>query len=144
MELFLYREYHPLGTNGILVCNNSLVCYTIELPWQDNRRMVSCIPEGRYQLVERYSEKHQFHLLVKGVPDRTLILIHRANHAAKELKGCIAPVTELTAPGKGKGSARAFKVLMRLVFKSISDEEPIWLQISKLPANSSPVKFNTL
>jgi hypothetical protein len=142
MELFIYRDYHPLGTNGILVCNNSLVCYTIELLWQDNRRMVSSVPEGRYQLVERYSEKHRFHLLVKGVPDRTLILIHRANHAAKELKGCIAPVTELTAPGKGKQSARAFNGLMRLVFKSISDEEPVWLQISKLPAHSSHLKFN--
>ena len=142
MELFLYRDYHPLVTNGILVCNNSLVCYTIELPWQDNRRMVSCIPEGRYQLVERYSEKHRFHLLVKGVPDRTLILIHRANHAAKELKGCIAPVTELTAPGKGKQSARAFNGLMRLVFKSISDKEPVWLQISKLSVHSSQLKFN--
>ncbi|WP_290796249.1 DUF5675 family protein [Flavihumibacter sp. UBA7668] len=142
MELLLQRHYHPLGTNGILWHENKILCYTIELPWLQNQRMVSCIPEGRYQLLERYSEKHQSHLMVKGVPDRTLILIHRANNAAKELKGCIAPVSDLTAPGMGKGSVRAFSILMRLVFKSVTHEQPVWLEIGKLPADFSHVKFN--
>lgn len=141
MELFLYRQYHLEGTNGVLVYNNSIICYTIELPWLQNRKMVSCIPEGRYQLVKRFSPRHQHHLLVHGVPNRTLILIHRANNAAKELKGCIAPVTDLVAPGKGKASAQAFKLVMRLVFASFSNEEPVWLQITKLPADSSSLNI---
>lgn len=137
MDLLLQREYHALGTNGILSYDNQFICYTIELPWLQNQRMISCIPEGRYKLVERYSDRHQLHLMVKGVPDRTLILIHRANNAALQLKGCIAPVSELTAPGKGKASARAFNQLMRLVFTISTHEKPVWLQITRLPAHCS-------
>lgn len=143
MDLILQREYHALGTNGILSYGDQFISYTIELPWRNNIRMQSCIPEGRYQLVERFSDRHQLHLMVKGVPDRTLILVHRANDAARQLKGCIAPVSELTAPGRGTASARAFNKLMRLVFKISTHEKPVWLLITKLPAHCSPLKFKS-
>ena len=101
MELEILRMYHEKGTNGILRVNGRMQCYTIELPWKDNKRNQSCIPEGRYLLERRFSERFMAHILVKDVPNRSLILIHPANDAAKELKGCIAPVTALTGNGKG-------------------------------------------
>ena len=101
MELELLRIYHPKGSNGNLSANGVGLCHTIELPWKENKNQVSCIPEGRYELVKRYSAKFKWHLLVKDVPDRVLILIHPANDALKELKGCIAPVFILTEEGKG-------------------------------------------
>lgn len=140
MELLLQRTYNPLGTNGLLTCNDIFIAYTIELPWRNNMPSESCIPEGRYQLEERYSEKHKLHLILRGIPGRTLILIHRANDAGRQLKGCIAPVSELTAPGKGSGSARAFNKLMRLVFKLHPHEKPLWLQIRKMPQDLSRLK----
>jgi hypothetical protein len=33
MELTQVRTYHPLGTNGLWLHEQDLVCYSIELPW---------------------------------------------------------------------------------------------------------------
>ncbi len=132
MELLLQRSYLPSGTNGILSCEDQLICYTIELPWNQNRRWISCVPEDRYQLVLRYSKRHQLHLMLKNVPFRSLILIHKANNALKELKGCIAPVNELTGAGKGKKSDAAFARLIQLVTNCINQGEKVWLRICLL------------
>ncbi|HJW16672.1 MAG TPA: DUF5675 family protein [Flavisolibacter sp.] len=122
MELVLFRTYYTDGTNGTLYINDSLQCYTIELPWVDNLPRVSCIPEGRYELKKRYSPKFKDHLLVKGVPGRSLVLLHPANDALKELKGCIAPVSSLDGEGKGTDSRKAFKKLLQLVYEALEME----------------------
>lgn len=132
MELLLEREYHPSGTNGILSCEERFLCFTIELPWRENIRMISCIPEGLYKLALRFSERHHYHLQVKDVPGRTLILIHKANNALKELKGCIAPVSELLTPGNGKHSLKAFTSLMKKVRGCMDKREQVWLRIKRL------------
>lgn len=132
MELLLERDYHPEATDGILSCEERFLCFTIELPWRENRRLVSCIPEGRYRLVLRFSERHRWHLMLKDVPGRTLILIHKANNALKELKGFIAPVTEQLSPGIGKNSHTAFKMLMKKVRACIDEGERVWLTVKNL------------
>lgn len=132
MELLLEREYHPTGTNGILSVSEQFLCFTIELPWKDNRKMFSCIPEGRYPIALRYSQRHNNHLMLTNVPDRNLILIHKANNALQELKGCIAPVRELEKPGMGKQSTAAFNKLMRVAGDAIRKGEEVWLHITKL------------
>jgi hypothetical protein len=129
MELQLQRSYAASGTNGILTSNDGFICYTIELPWRNNKRGRSCIPEGCYRLVQRYSEKFQWHLHLIDVPGRDLILIHPANHALLELKGCIAPVMEHTAPGEGTHSKRAFYLLMQQVQIAFLELEPVLLTI---------------
>ena len=132
MELLLEREYHSSGTNGILSCRDQFICFTIELPWRNNQRMISCIPEGRYPLALRFSDRHQWHLLVKEVPGRSLILLHKATNALKQLKGCIAPVGELLAPGIGKNSLEAFHSLMLLVRTALETHERVWLTVTNL------------
>ena len=111
MDLVLTRTYLPHGTNGTLRYKGNFQCYTIELPWLHNEQKRSCIPEGRYRLITRYSMKHGTHFMLQGVKDRALILIHPANDALKELQGCIAPVTKLTGEGKGSSSRLAFEKL---------------------------------
>jgi hypothetical protein len=64
MELELIRTYHPLGTNGKILCSGCLLAYSIELPWKDNQAGVSCIPEGRYGLMKRWSPELGRHLQV--------------------------------------------------------------------------------
>ena len=55
-ELVLHRtEYTDKETFGVLFCAGTWVCLTLELPWRDNARNVSCIPEGRYRLERRDS-----------------------------------------------------------------------------------------
>jgi hypothetical protein len=119
MELVIFRTYHTDGVNGVLYANNSFQCYTIELPWEDNNPQHSCIPEGRYELKKRYSTKFGQHLLVENVKGRALILIHPANDALKELRGCIAPVSILKGPGKGLLSRNAFNKVIALVHKAL-------------------------
>jgi hypothetical protein len=129
MELVLKRICHPEGSNGGLYNGAQLVCRTIELPWRDNEPRVSCIPEGRYELLKRYSKKYQWHLLVKGVPGRSYILIHPANVALTELKGCIAPVSAHTGPGRGSQSRIAQAKLHGLVFPALERSEIVYLTI---------------
>jgi hypothetical protein len=61
--------------------------------------------------------------LVTQVPGRSFILIHPANNAALELRGCIAPVLKLTGAGTGNGSHAACNKLLKLVDECIEREE---------------------
>ena len=131
MNLYLKRKYYDNGTEGILTIDQDArpFCYTIELPWIDNERGISCIPAGIYVLQKRYSKRFKWHLHVQDVPDRTLILIHPANDAKKELKGCIAPVLTFGKPGTGSYSRLAFEPLIARVFAAIEAKETIFLII---------------
>lgn len=129
MELELIRTYLPEGTNGSLMHSGLLICSCIELPWRENRHQVSCIPEGRYLLVKRYSPHFQWHFEVKDVPDRDLILIHPANDAELELKGCIAPVTNLVGAGKGLQSRLALERLKELIYPVFDRKETLFIHI---------------
>ena len=131
MELELLRTYDPMGTNGKILLQGKWISYCIELPWKNNHAQVSCIPEGRYELEKRWSPKFLRHLQVMDVKDRDCILIHPANDATHELKGCIAPVSFLTGPGKGSGSRVALKKLTGLVFAALDQSKPVFLTIKK-------------
>lgn len=127
MVLELTRTYFPEGTNGILKCEGKVVCKTIELPWKNNVRRVSSIPEGKYFIKKRYSSKFGWHMEIIGVENRTLILLHPANNALKELNGCIAPVTKLSGPGLGLLSRKAFNRLKDIIYKSLDQNESVEL-----------------
>jgi|SRR5450755_465331 len=129
MELELIRTYYPTGTNGKIQYLGSLMMYSIELPWKENLAQVSCIPEGRYELVKRWSPKFNRHLLVMNVPQRENILIHPANDAMQELKGCIAPVSFLTGVGKGLRSRNALETLISLVYGALDQRDSVFLTI---------------
>jgi len=125
----LIRTYFPEGTNGILLFNGAVICSTIELAWKNNQSRISCIPEGKYQLMKRYSPHFKWHLELKDVPGRHLILIHPANDAITELKGCIAPVCVITGMGKGNFSRIAFKKITSLLFPLLESGSDIFLTI---------------
>ena len=127
MVLELTRTYFPNGTNGKLECKGKSICNTIELPWRENESRVSCIPEGKYFIKKRYSQKFQWHLEVLDVKNRSLILFHPANNALQELNGCIAPVTKLSGPGLGLMSRKAFISLKSMVYKALDKKESIEL-----------------
>lgn len=142
ITLQLQRIYHTRGVNGVLRYNGDIICYTIELPWLDNRTNASCVPEGRYQLVQRQSPKFSNHLWLQQVPGRELILIHPANNAARELRGCIAPVSALTGKGVGEGSRNAMNKLMRRLQPAFALEQQVWLQVESLPVGITPLFKN--
>ena len=68
------------------------MCDTLENPWINNERNISCIPEGEYpvrlRLPRESGTRDYLHLLVQEVPNRDWILFHRGNFP-KDTSGCI-------------------------------------------------------
>lgn len=78
------------ATRGLLTVGD-LVLHTLELPWRDNARNVSCIPSGTYRmdfLPRSASGKYRNVYSVSGVDGRSGILVHNGNIPA-HTHGCI-------------------------------------------------------
>ena len=93
INLLLIRDtFSKNSVIGELFLNGERICDTLENPWQDNQRNISCIPEGVYdvrlRLPRESGTRDYIHLLVKEVPDRDWILFHRGN-TTKDTSGCI-------------------------------------------------------
>jgi len=93
IEATLKREYRDHAvTLGELTLNKDgeeiYVCCTLEPTWADNKRNISCIPAGEYNVVPYSSEKYPGTYEVQGVPGRSKILIHAGNYYTNT-KGCI-------------------------------------------------------
>ena len=93
INLLLLRDtFSEKSTIGELFINKERICDTLENPWIDNQRNISCIPEGEYEvrirLPRESATRDYLHLLVQDVPDRDWILFHRGNFP-KDTSGCI-------------------------------------------------------
>lgn len=128
-EIVLERTYFINSVNGSLSVDGEYICKTIELPWKQNALRVSCIPEGRYRVLDRFSAKFGRHFHIVDVPNRSFILIHPANNALKELAGCIAPVSILTGEGLGGSSVKAMNRLFNKLFEPVNNAQAIWITI---------------
>lgn len=92
------RVYLPGGTLGSLYLDGKLLCKTMELRWQGNRKGISCIPEGSYLTTKEppipandpqgRKERPYWHFRIHDVPGRSGILIHKITYV-KDLQGCI-------------------------------------------------------
>jgi hypothetical protein len=91
-------------------------CFTLELPWLDNKPNVSCIPRGVYQCKKIVSPSLGECINIQGVFGRTYIRIHKGNFT-KQIQGCILVGTSIqfidgdSIPDVG-ASATAFNGLM--------------------------------
>lgn len=63
-------------------------CRSLELPWKNNERQISCIPEGDYWCDPRATPERGNHFIIQGTLPRELILIHTLN-TFRQTKGCI-------------------------------------------------------
>jgi len=96
MRIYLIRyKTSDHGTQGVLIAPE-FKCYTLELPWRNNIRNISCIPEGRYVLRLRESRRFGMSYELLNVMGRSHILIHRGNFAGvrtlnyrSDVEGCI-------------------------------------------------------
>lgn len=79
---------HLNATLGVLCVDGQPTFSTLEDAWNDNERMISCIPCGKYQVVRYNSPKFGECFQVKDVPGRDAILIHAGN-THKDTHGCI-------------------------------------------------------
>jgi hypothetical protein len=101
------------GTPGILVREDgSLMAYTLELPWRENRRMRSCIPPGEYQVRCVVTPKRGPVYLLQGVPGRDSILIHSGNVAGDVDKGLESDVLGCILLGQTQGKRRGQRAVL--------------------------------
>ena len=90
------------GTEGMLFFGG-FNCYTLELPWRDNQRSISCIPPGDYLTKTRQSPRFGLTYHVTEVPGRSYILIHSGNWAGDTSKGYKTHVNGCILLGKSRG-----------------------------------------
>lgn len=89
-RLILERVYLKTETLGSLYFYGKLLCKTMELPWRDNRRSISCIPEDVYLVIKQPPKESRPYpyFRLPNVPGRSGILIHKISYVSG-LKGCI-------------------------------------------------------
>lgn len=93
INLLLIRdEMTADSTLGKLYVDGEYQCETLELPWLDNKKSISCIPSGEYPVNIRTADESRSykynHLIVKNVPNRSYILFHIGNRVS-DSRGCI-------------------------------------------------------
>lgn len=126
------------GTFGTLVFGDSTV-NTIELPWRDNQRQISCIPPGEYKCEIVRSPRFGTVYQVKDVLGRDHVLIHPANFAGDEaigwtteLQGCIAPGMKRGKMRNSSGKMQRAVLVSRQAVRALMDwakGEPFTLEI---------------
>jgi len=93
IRIYLLRvESEDNQTIGVMHIYNRTTeiysCYTLELPWVNNQRNISCIQKGEYDIVRHDSPKFGDCLHIKDVPSRSKILVHKGNFKS-DTKGCV-------------------------------------------------------
>ena len=131
MVIELQRLYQDGWTDGLIFIKGILLCRSIELRWANNERNVSCVPEGVYPVAIIQHPKFGECLQINGVKGRTGILVHVANDAQKELRGCIAPVFSLSGNGKGLYSRLALNYIIENLKNSGEKEHFIEIKSKK-------------
>lgn len=81
--------YQKLGNLMIIQGPKILFkCKTLELPYRDNKKNVSCVPDGTYRIVKELSPRFGMCWELKGVPNRSEVKIHQGNYFS-QIEGCI-------------------------------------------------------
>ena len=118
VNLLIIRDtFTENSTIGELFINGERFCDTLENPWLNNQRNISCIPAGQYKvrlrLPRESATRDYLHLLVQDVPNRDYILFHIGN-TAKDTSGCI-----LVGQGSEQDVVYNSQLSMDLVIKEI-------------------------
>lgn len=109
-------------------------CFTLELPWRDNRPNISCIPSGVYSSVVRQSPRFGQVYHVQNVPQRSFILMHRGNVAGDTSRGFRSNVEGCILLGAKRGvlysqrAVLASRMTVRRFMKAL-DGRPFTLQL---------------
>ena len=118
VNLLLIRDtFTKESTIGKLFINGESFCDTLENPYINNERNISCIPEGQYKvrlrLARESATRDYLHLLVQDVPNRDFILVHIGNYPS-QTQGCI-----LVGNGRQQDVVENSRLAMDLVIKEI-------------------------
>lgn len=147
IRLTLHRETSgEKSTIGRLYINGEFECFTLENPWKDNKRRISCIPEGTYEVKfrrvggwfktakEDFPDIHNevFGMLeLQDVPERDYILVHWGNDPGDTM-GCILLGETKAADFVGRSRA-AYRKAYPKIAKPLSCNQRVTLDIKGAP-----------
>lgn len=91
-RVILKRQYLQTVTKGVILFpydNRIITIRSLEEPWLDNSRMISCIPEGVYRCEWGHMNRFKAdHYQIMDVPNRDRVFIHSGNSLA-DTEGCV-------------------------------------------------------
>ena len=117
--------YNPESTLGTLTFDDKTFV-TVEPPWLDNQRNVSCVPEGFYTCKRYSSKRYPSTFEITNVEDRSYIVFHAGN-TAKDSEGCIILGTML---GGGQNVLNSKKAMAEFM-SDMEDVNSFELQIKQ-------------
>ncbi len=126
------------GTHGTLVLDG-FVRPTLELPWRNNERNVSCIPCGVYRCTQVHSQKFGMVYHISNVPNRSWILIHLGNWAGDTSEGWKSDVEGCILIGTERGEMEGQNAVIHsryaleefMFFMEHTDYETFWLEVTQ-------------
>lgn len=133
MKLELIRSYLPDRTVGYIVAPGG-GCYgkTLERPWLNNERNVSCIPEGTYTVRRDRAGRFRF-FAIDGVSGRSHIEMHKGVFPTNS-DGCVLVQSGHTDEYNLTGDTNALDVMVNvmgnddwtLVIRSFNPAFDVW------------------
>lgn len=92
------------GTFGkITIDGMDFTCHSLELPWKDNKRSISCVPVGTYNVTHDPSPRFKKNLYrLHNVPGRAGILFHAGNYGGDKAKGMKSEIEGCILLGEGR------------------------------------------
>ena len=121
-EFTIIRDHmNEAPTTGQLFMPNDLSFYTLEDPWLDNAKEISCIPTGVYRCI--LSTSARFNRVmpeILGVPGRTGIRVHGGNTVA-DTEGCVLLGMSMIAGPELRSSQQALGFFAKWLRKALTE-----------------------
>lgn len=132
-EIHRTTQKYNQCTLGVFLFEGLPQFLTLELPWLENKKNISCIPEGEYvclQTINRTTKggmRIPVTFEVQEVPNRSGILFHIGNYP-KDTTGCILMGEQLRVQ-KGQPTVLRSKPAFRHFLTLLEGEEEFKLRI---------------
>jgi hypothetical protein len=130
-EIELFRLSNRAdGTPGVLLVNTAPICVTLERPWFNNQKGISCIPTGIYICSRVKSPKFGDTFEVTFVTGRSEILFHSGN-IDDDSHGCILLGESFNKWTTGQVSIASSKIAFAEFMQELVEQNTFRLTISQ-------------
>ena len=130
IEINLTRlAYEEDGTPGVLSVGAVVCGYTLELPWKNNERDISCFPEGDYSCEWRVSPSKGLRIHILNIEGRDHCMFHAGNWI-RQILGCVLPGLKfLRKDGNGDKMVQSSRAALKRFEDLVPKDQDIILKV---------------